>query len=1072
MAAPTGITLNTNIDLNDDEIITSGENIMFSKKNTLPYKGLLSNIRKQSGSGSWLTTTGKEAKITDGSDVSKLQLEIGDQSFTIDASTQLLDHIQYKPKNAGEIRGAVYVDGTLYVIIKTLTNLWYLESNKGYSLELSAVPSTENEFFAFFTQGESRLAVATPDGVTLFSGEDFETLDIDISYSKDRPANNGWYDGTNYVIGRDDKDSYFAWAYDGTHDYLYMGCVDRDGTITGEPIPVASITGIDVTYYTPTRLTNGALRWTRLSASESDLFSALNMDDCKLWDNETISDLAASSPSKVYTLPADTVESCATWLFAIRRDKCYALSAEAPDFGTVADGTFTNVTNWVSNDPAATPGIFWQNYKNTEYDNVFPCKYLFTNIQGNRGVTFAYGKGWVRSYFFNSCLANFEATNTSIKIYDVFSGKSYLYTLRTYEDDESQICLDANNNGIGNALTSNAYYATIDGTDSTSEMANSEVFIGCMRRHPLSSSQYKNKAWSQWLWQIGGKNSGDDSLVNTLPFSLDVDSHYAAIYYNGLLVGFSYDKVLVNSPNNELKDCWTIGPDCLAIVTDKVDLYFIGAGIAATFTLKKVADYNFITNAITEYNAFRESRDGNSVELMRAFIPYAQEHEVSTSWHDNSFRAPEDGTAANDVWFSAAAVNANLSDKITAASFILPAIEIPLYVYSGELVSFNLAIITNNNPVLVPNHSRSLFDDEELMSYYTHSLSSTDITYKMSIKGTDEYYNEDYEDNSWWASAQTILFPIGIGSILTGINYLSPTVKLAGNYSARLYTSSNQTFLVYNIANQVYFGSTIFTIYTSSYYYDGEAVYYVGASNNATANDFVCYAIGMEFLANSGTQAYFYCPYDRSIYTFTGSNTLQKWRGVGIFGNIVDSLFSSCNQTLYLLNDSGKLAFIEDGQDRSSGLFELGFSADHLEGCIDGAVAVGASQWALYHPYKGEVEPIELETNWIGDVNTLTRFSFADVVLFYTGNKNIDLKISLQTKSEKNIEDKIYPVQVRAKDWKSDSIRIRVSAREAVGAAFKFKIESPDPLSIMAMAVSFDRASEYAGNVLFVGGVK
>ena len=36
MAAPTGITLNTNIDLNDDEIITSGENIMFSKKNTLP----------------------------------------------------------------------------------------------------------------------------------------------------------------------------------------------------------------------------------------------------------------------------------------------------------------------------------------------------------------------------------------------------------------------------------------------------------------------------------------------------------------------------------------------------------------------------------------------------------------------------------------------------------------------------------------------------------------------------------------------------------------------------------------------------------------------------------------------------------------------------------------------------------------------------------------------------------------------------------------------------------------------------------------------------------------------------
>ena len=1070
MPGVTGINIRTNIDFDDDhDIITGGDNLLFSKKNAIPYKGMLSNVRRRSGSGSWITTTGMEAKIVDDSDVSALKIEIGSQDFTIDASTQLLDHIQYKPKNAGEIKGAVWSGGYIYVIVKTLTNVWYLEKSDGTSRLLFR--GNENEHFAFFTQGTERLVVADVHGVKIYL-DDFISVGVTVSYGSDRPANNGWYDGSNYVIGRDDKDAYYSFAYDGTNIYKYQGCIDRYGTITGEPIPVASVAGISVTYYAPTRMTNGSLRWNRLSANESALFSALNMGDCSVWDNETISDLASHSPNKVYSLPAGTQEFCATWLFGVSRTKCYTQAAETPSFGVVADGTFTKVTNWVQTDPAATPGIFWQNYKDTEYSNVFPCKYIFTNIQGNRGEMFAYGRGWVRSYFFNTCLANFSATNTSVKLYDVFSGKSYLYTLRSYEDTEELICLDANNGGVGNAITSNAYYPTIDGNDSTSLVADSEVFIGAMRRHQLSSAQYKNKAWAQWLWQVGGKNSGDDSLVDRLPMSIDVAPHYTAVYYNGLLVGFSYDKVLINSPNNELKDCWTIGDGFLSVVTDKVDVFIIGSGTADTFSLKKVADYNFITNAVTEYNAFRENRDGGSMELMRAFIPYANEHTVNSSWSNNSFRAPKDGTASNDVWFSAAGVNANLSDKITAASFILPAIEAPLYVYSGDLTSFNLSVITNNNPVLVPVHSRSLFDDEELMSYYTHSLSSTDITYKMSIKGTDEFYNDDFEDNSWWASAQTILFPIGIGSILTGINYLSPTVKLAGNYSARLYTSSNQTFLIYNIANQVYFGSTIFTIYTSSYYYDGEAIYYVGASNNATANDFVCYAIGMEFLANSGTQAYFYCPFDKSVYTFTGSNTLQKWKGFAAFGAIIDSLFSSCNQTLYLLNDSGSLAFIEDGQDGSSGRFELGFDAEHLEGCTEGAVAIGGKDWALYHPYNGDIEPIELEMNWTGDVNTLSKFSFADIVFVDTGNRNIDLSLSLFVRGEKLVEEKVIPVNIRAKDWKSDLLRVRVSSKESIGSAFKLRVKTSDSVSVMSMAVCFERASEYTGDVLFVGGVK
>ena len=175
---------------------------------------------------------------------------------------------------------------------------------------------------------------------------------------------------------------------------------------------------------------------------------------------------------------------------------------------------------------------------------------------------------------------------------------------------------------------------------------------------------------------------------------------------------------------------------------------------------------------------------------------------------------------------------------------------------------------------------------------------------------------------------------------------------------------------------------------------------------------------------------------------------------------------------MYLLNDSGSLAFIEDGQDGSSGRFELGFNAEHLEGCTEGAVAIGGKDWALYHPYNGEIEPIELETNWTGDVNTLSKFSFADIVFVDTGNRNIDLSLFLFVRGEKLVEEKVLPVSIRAKDWKSDLLRVRVSSKESIGSAFKLRIKTTDSVSLMSMAVCFERASEYTGDVLFVGGVK
>lgn len=1047
------IDLNTNVEVGQEDIIVPGDKITFKRKNTEQYLGLLSNMTSDSGNG-WMTTTNK--KITLVSDeAGTATLDIDGKRYSIDSSTKLIGQYEINPNISGEIKSVAVDDSAVYYILKDKIGKWWFVKQpfEGNQTERELSVNSNSEAFLLYNSNYYMIAseasgtVYNPDGETVHT----------ITFNKAKAPNNGWWDDVNnWTIGRNDEDAYYAWAVmdisGDAYNYDYMGCIDEEGTITGEPVPILGVTGMTVNYQAPTRLPNGVLKWTRLSDADSTLLNHMYGRDFSKWDFSTVGDYKAFMAIKGQVneqwTQAITETGLNNWLTMIRRSGVDVISR-----GSAVNTSINSwITRWLTTDPSAVPGIFWT-ANVTQYDNVFPMKYFFTNKQANRGKTFDYGKGWVRTYAINGGLANYSGNK--LALFDVFSFNSYLY--ENIRGTEKYRSLDANNGNNaqlydGGALAAYGLPIQTPAMSDESYFMDSTVFQGNVRRHPLSSIQYNNRAWSQWYWQIGGENYGENGLVDTIPLTV-TNGNVSRLVYNGYTVGFSYNKVLVNTPSKEI-EVWTYRTvNGKTIIATAENVYVIGQG---EFKISKVADFIFRTNCLSEWNTFQESREG-VVQLIRAFVPYNMSFEINSNWIYGNFKAPADGSGANDVWLEGAAINANLDDKYLATSFLLPAVSIPLYVNGGDLNTFDKQIVRNNNPILVPVYFNTLFNDEELMVYYTHIQDSTDITYKMTVKGLDSYFDATHEDNSWWITSTTVFFPVGIASKFTGINYMSSTVKLEGYYTARLYVNNNQAYMVFNIAEQVYYGSTIFTIYTNNYYYDGEAIYSILLGQN----EFVCYAIGLRFLGNSGTEAYFYSPYDKSIYLFSGSNTLSKARSLARMGNIIDSMFSSVNQRMYLLDDQSRVLWLSN---ESSGLYELE-SVDHLESSEKGAIFCGTSNgeptYLIYSPRNdfSDIVPLELETNWIGDSTALNKFAYTDIQLFSQQPIKAEFKLLMKAKDGDDIKTDVKTVKIKPSDWKGNYLKIRATPDETVGQAFKSIVESDDLISIMNIQVAFEEVS-------------
>ena len=201
----------------------------------------------------------------------------------------------------------------------------------------------------------------------------------------------------------------------------------------------------------------------------------------------------------------------------------------------------------------------------------------------------------------------------------------------------------------------------------------------------------------------------------------------------------------------------------------------------------------------------------------------------------------------------------------------------------------------------------------------------------------------------------------------------------------------------------------------------------------------------MKYLANSGSEAYFYSEWDKQIYIFTGSNTLQRMASLSNVAPIKDSIFSSQEQILYLLTEDDKLIMMLEGDVAS-----VQTSGGHLECTELGCAVVNDRGYEIINPYKEDwkILPFRLKTAFLGSDSSLSRMSHFDFLVYRVDDHPVTFTLRVDTLNgiERNTE--VKDITITPSMWKGRTYRIRFSPRNNVGNSFSVGISSKDNVAV------------------------
>lgn len=476
-----------------------------------------------------------------------------------------------------------------------------------------------------------------------------------------------------------------------------------------------------------------------------------------------------------------------------------------------------------------------------------------------------------------------------------------------------------------------------------------------------------------------------------------------------------------------------------------------------TIKIDKLTDYMYRVNVLGTENLLIESRQG-SFSFNESFKSYLQESFLNNLSNDLLYGT--NGATSNAVYYYATGINSDLNDEEVSPSFLVPALTFNTYVNATNIDSYNERVIANRNPIIRQVLRRANIT-EGVDVYYASSTDVTDCTYKETDKLPANYksstlqeaytgvqsFNNDLQDTSYWVDGDTVIYPVAISSEVSGVNYQTSTIDLPNNYAVRFYSKSNHTYNVYMQAAKVWYGQNIFTIMGSNYYFDGQGVYYIGSSDTSAAdNTLVAYAVGMKYLCNAPSEAYFYSPFDRCLYIFTASNTMQKSTSLERFGDIIDSCYCPVNQSLYLLFDGKLLVKSQDDM----ALFDV--EGNRLYTTADGVQVATDTTYTIHHPYKYEdYEDLIIETEWLGNPRTLSTYSFAYAVFYSETPINCDVEYDYLTIQDAQVEHHKDTIHIKKSDWHNNMCRVKLNPNDAVGNAFKIYIKSKARIGLYSL---------------------
>lgn len=1076
------LELQNKTDIDSKEVIH--KEAIFKEKNTLLYQDVLTNYTYRTYQG-YPTTTGNDIIITDNT-IAYSKNNNYCELLTIDSNTFKADkHISYPLDSQGDIIDTIATyEGCLVTIMNDPTGEYRVQLNGTtifkckYPMAILKNTKVDDNVCIVEAHSEDTNININIVNLDLINCSCSLVKETHVPYDSKLCfcSNNAYINCDTILIGSDWEDQTKSGTLiinETTCCYLpFMGRLgipnESNSYIFGEPFP-----NID----TYTICTNKEIRFDMpempvICASNGCLSSIYNWGyyaSCVARINSLYNKVDYADPvsliyaynvcihnnevsvEKCLVSPTCKIDHCGTVYFL----RC---GYECPQCTTPMSFAETTCRSFINPTVTQSPGDSWT-------PNCF-LSCIITNISCNRNRNFQYSRYGTQILFNERLVTNLESWNCSCPNPN-FECPGQFHFNGAFESVYCCLTMDAKGNVkqtaaekmtnkgwnvwecARNTLCSNAInesYPALAGMCSSTLPTTEYSYCDTLKWIRTTSVVDSSKAWPKiqhtYDWNLGDLNKswkyGDLKVIR----------------YHGLELGYSLNGVLLNNINfegNAIDVC--CNEDTIVIPVGNT-IYRYSKCIP--LTIDKLSDFNFNTNVVVLNNLIREDRNTGSLSLFPSSLSLIPEFEIDVDKLP-VFTQPALGNTANDTLFVNYAYNTNMESKYASTSALFPSYQLGIFVPSDAGSAMNQTIFGTLNTIVSPVIDTCY----PVCMYATHTLCSTSVDYLYTCSNGSVDIDNSLVNTNWWTDAGTNYFPIALNSSVTNVNSLTSTVCLSQDYSVTLSTCDNAMMTVYNNSKQVYRGASLFTIYGSQYYYDGQAIYYLG---NDGTNQLAAYGIGLRYLAASSNEAFFFSNADRKIYSFSGSNTMNITLNAAAVGDVIDAMYDSTAQLLWILFEDG-LFVMSTTSDESS--FFKDIKGVKLLSNIQGITIIREDEPNIslsIHAFS-DLLPLDLETEWIGMNDTGYKIPYFDI-LIYNDGKEHDIEITCATLCNGKIQENKKHIHINKSDFNEGKFyRCRVTPIDNNGNAAKVKIYSEGEISIQGIIIQAQEEYVGAGNI-------
>lgn len=276
----------------------------------------------------------------------------------------------------------------------------------------------------------------------------------------------------------------------------------------------------------------------------------------------------------------------------------------------------------------------------------------------------------------------------------------------------------------------------------------------------------------------------------------------------------------------------------------------------------------------------------------------------------------------------------------------------------------------------------------------------------------------------------------------------------------------NDEFDGYEIGNDAQQRYTPFSLFGQPYLFDGKSIYLAVFDGSVLANiEFVCSALGLTYLDSSPTEAYFYSPFDISLYSFTGGRALQKIKKFTTQASIVDAKFSVHDNTLVIWLSDGSLLFVRDGIVTKLTAAQAGATYARWFSTVNGAVGIDSADTTasrfIFLGSTGTLLPITMQTAYMGQqLNDRSILTGIYIVLYSATREAVTLKTEVFSRDQDDLytSDQIFNVKPQDYDTQGYArVRIIPKHQRALGTSVKLDISQ----NVVILDIIYDWQQEY-----------